>query len=437
MMDTRGRRAAVASALSRRGFLGAAGAVTAGLAAPGLTGCATAPDEDGGPGKGELTIYWNAGHVYDAYAKVIKDFESDHGVTVQWQKFQWPDLRTKLLADFTAGNVPDLVEEPGGWVAEFALTGDLLSLQPYVDADGPDMGFPDDWLSYTVEHNMIDGEVYGIQQHLTCLLHFYNKAMFAKAGLSAPPAHWDEFLEAARALTGEGVHGVALNALAFYGWPWLLQDGVSYFDPGTKEVMLPRAAAAEAMQFQVDLVHKHKVSPTPVVTPDYSTPRKLLSAERAAMMISGPWDLAPLREANPDLDFGIHQALSNERQATAVSGTSLFIPKKAKNPDLAWDLIKRITAVDVELAVTEEADMTMPRKSWADDESIRSDPTLNAFARGLEYSVDWMEDLARSGARGPIDETWQSTYEGILIQGRPVEGMLKEFSASAQKALSQ
>ncbi|MGH3344515.1 MAG: ABC transporter substrate-binding protein [Carbonactinosporaceae bacterium] len=439
MMDTRGRRTADSAALSRRGFLGAAGAATAGLAAPGLAGCATAPDEGGGQskGNGEVTIYWNAGHVYDAYTKVIEDFEKDHGVTVQWQKFQWPDMLTKLTADFSAGNVPDLVEEPGGWVVQFALTGDVLSLQPYLEKDGPAMGFPDDWLPFTVEHNTVDGEVFGIQQHLTCLLHFYNKAMFAKAGISGPPTTWDEFLETAKALTGDGVHGVALNALAFYGWPWLLQDGVSYFDPATKEVMVPRGAAVEGLQFQVDLVHKHKVSPVPVVTPDYSTPRKLMAAERAAMMISGPWDLAPLREASPDLDFGIHQALSSERQATAASGTSLFIPKKAKNPDLAWDLIKRITAVDVELAVTEEADMTMPRKSWARNEAVRSNPTLNAFAQGLEYSIDWMEDLARSGARGPVDETWISTYEQILIQGKPVEETLRTFSASAQKALSQ
>ncbi|TJW30686.1 MAG: sugar ABC transporter substrate-binding protein, partial [Mesorhizobium sp.] len=60
-----------------------------------------------------LTLYWNAGHAYQAYSDVIKKFETDHpGWSVRWEKFQWPDMRTKLVADFAAKNSPDLAAEP-------------------------------------------------------------------------------------------------------------------------------------------------------------------------------------------------------------------------------------------------------------------------------------------------------------------------------------
>ena len=61
-----------------------------------------------------LTVYWNAGHAWEQYQAVIDQFEADNpGWTVQWERFQWPDMRTKLIADFSVGNTPDLTAEPG------------------------------------------------------------------------------------------------------------------------------------------------------------------------------------------------------------------------------------------------------------------------------------------------------------------------------------
>src|SRR5690606_27585561 len=124
--------------------------------APWLSGCAGAPQEDtdgssgGDGGSGEqFTIYWNAGHAYPSYEKVIAEFEEADGNTVNFQKFQRPDLRTRLLSDFASGNAPDLCED-SLWTQEFAISGDVMSLQKYVDRDGAEMGFPDDWHPRTI-----------------------------------------------------------------------------------------------------------------------------------------------------------------------------------------------------------------------------------------------------------------------------------------------
>lgn len=107
--------------ITRRGLLGLAGSAAV---LPVLAACgAGAPKEpapgddagsDGKSGGGTFTVYWNAGHGYEAYQKVIDEFEKAHSVKVQLQKFQWPDMRTRILADFASGNVPDVCEEPGG-----------------------------------------------------------------------------------------------------------------------------------------------------------------------------------------------------------------------------------------------------------------------------------------------------------------------------------
>ncbi|MFI6479222.1 ABC transporter substrate-binding protein [Nonomuraea sp. NPDC050663] len=401
--------------LSRREMLQLLGASAV------LTACAGAPPAASqGQSPGTFTVYWNAGHDYQAYRKVIAEFEAAHKVKVNFQKYQWPDLRTRLLADFASGTVPDLVEEPGGWVQEFAISGNARSLQDFVDKDGAAMGFPADWREATVSRNSFNGQVYGVQLHFTATLLVYNKQMLAEAGVE-PPTTWQEFLDAARKLTKDGVYGTALNQDHGYVNPWLMQNGVRIYDPATKEVLTPVDQAVEAMRFQAELVHKHKVAPVPVSSTDYSGPQKLFSAKRAAMIITGPWDLGPIRQTSPDIEIGVAAPLTGKEQATNAAGVSLFVPSKAARPELSWDFIKRVTALEVEQAATKEVGMLMPRKSWAELPEVQNDPITKAFSEALAVARDSTEEIRLTGQSGKYDEALKVMYQSVVIQNEPAD----------------
>ncbi|MFG1945972.1 ABC transporter substrate-binding protein [Nonomuraea sp. NPDC048826] len=417
--------------LSRRDLLRLASAAAT---VPILSACAGAPPAQTAE-PGVFTVYWNAGHDYQAYRKVISEFEQANKVKVNFQKYQWPDLRTRLLADFASGTVPDLVEEPGGWVQEFALSGNARSLQEYIDRDGAAMGFPADWQPVTVERNSYQNQVYGVQLHLTCTVLFYNKGMLEAAGVQ-PPTTWEELLEAAKKLTKGDVYGIALNQDHTYANPWLLQNGVRIYDPATKEVLTPRDKAVEAMQFQADLVHKHKVAPVPVSGTDYSGPQKLFSAKRAAMIITGPWDIGPIRETSPDIDLGLAAPLKKEGQATNAAGTSLLVPSKAARPDLSWDFIKRITALEVEQAATKEVGMLMPRVAWAELPEVRDDPAIKPFAEALGYAQDASQEIRLTGQSGKFDEEMKKMYQSVVIQNRPAEEAVAALAETAKGFLA-
>lgn len=423
--------------VTRRNALKLGGVMASTLAVPTiLTACGGTGSLTGSGSDKTLRVYWNAGHTYDAYKKVIEQFEKDHsGWKVKLEPFQWPDMRTKVLANFAAGDVPDLIEEPGGWIQEFGLAGNLRSLQPYIEKDGKEIGFPDDWQPYTVTRNTVNGEVYGIQLHLTCMLSFYNKEFFQKAGYTDVPSTWDDFLKAMQALTHDNIYGCALNQDSGYSWPWFLQNGVRYYDPDKKVIDMDNANAYEALQFQMDLVHKYKVAPVPVATGSYDGPQKLLSAKRAAFIITGPWDIKPILGGSPDLQWGIAPALKHKVQATAAAGTSLMIPKAAKNPDMAWDLLKRFIALETEVAATKEARMTMPRKSWGTHPEVQKQELIAPFAQGLNYAQFSGAELEKTGKSGPINDLYTKMYQDALYKQTPVQDVLKNFVASANKVL--
>lgn len=412
---------------SRRDLLRLVGAAAA---VPVLSSCAGAPaTQSAAPGT--FTVYWNAGHDYAAYRKVIAEFEQANKVTVNLQKYQWPDLRTRLLADFASGTVPDLVEEPGGWVQEFAVSGNARSLQDYVDRDGQAMGFPSDWQPVTVERNSYQGKVYGVQLHLTCNTLLYNKAMLRDAGVEAPTT-WEELLDAAKKLTKDGVYGIALNQDYTYMWPWLVQAGITPYDLDTKAIMEPRADAVAALQFQADLIHQHKVAPVPVSSTDYSGPQKLFSAKRAAMILTGPWDLEPIRKTSADIELGVAPPLKNKTAATQAAGVSMFVPAKAARPDLSWDFIKRITALEVEQAATKETGMLMPRKSWVDLPEVQSDPVTKVFAEALPTAKDSSQQVRLTGQLGKWEEQLKVMYQQVLIQNQPAAEALDAFVKAAE-----
>ncbi|HEY9347229.1 MAG TPA: ABC transporter substrate-binding protein [Inquilinus sp.] len=384
-----------------------------------------------------LTLYWNAGHAYQAYADVIKKFEADHpGWTVRWEKFQWPDMRTKLVADFSAKNPPDLVAEPGGWVQEFGQQGLLTPLNDFVAADGEAMGFPADWQPYAVDRNKLGDQVYGVQIHLTCATLVYNVDLLKAAGFDGPPKTWEEFRAVAKATTSGPRFGFAPNPSLGYYWSWFLQNGVRYYDPKTNKVTLDSPEAIEAIQFLADLIQKDKAATKPVAGADYEGPQKLFTANRVAMIVTGPWDVKPIRSGNPRLNWAVAPSLKNKVQATFAGGVSLMIPKDAQHPKEAWDLLKGLVALDTELAATKEAGMTMPRRSWAENPEVKADPVIGGFGQCLPYAQDVSAELRLTGKQARIDKLLQSALEDVVYNDVPAAEAMPKFTAEANAVLA-
>jgi multiple sugar transport system substrate-binding protein len=384
---------------------------------------------------GDLRIYWNAGHHYETYKQLALDYEKETGYKINWEIFQWPDMRTKLIANFAAGDVPDISEEAGGWAVEFFVNGNVLSLNPYIDAQGKEMGYPDDWQDVAVKQFKYEDNYVGIKVHHTCTLLFYNKDLFEKGGVNPDEVKtWEDFLGACQATAGGNVFGFAPNQSEGYAWPWFYQNGIVNYNAETNTVNLDHPDAFEALQFQADLIHKHKVAPVPVTSADYEGPQKLFSAGRAAIILTGPWDVKPVLSAGP-ANWGMIQPLTRKVQATTGAGAGMFIPAKSKNPDAAFEFMRRITALDIEMKATKEANMLMPRKSWAADSEVQAMEYIEPFTRALSLVVDNPE-LNLTGKTGEVNDLFKQAYSDTIYKNVPASETLPAYAAAANKVLS-
>ncbi len=192
------------------------------------------------------------------------------------------------MANFAANETPDLVEE-SAWTQEFAAAGHVLSLEKFIEQDGEEFGFPEDWQPRTITRNSVDDEIFGVQLHLTCTLPFYNMSVLEKAGIKKEdlPTTWEEFLAVCQAVTTEtGLHGFAVNQRYEESFPWFFQNEVRLYDPETNTVPMDNEDAYEALQFQTDLIHDIRRTPLMIRLPQQTNGHHLEA------LVQGP-DLMP------------------------------------------------------------------------------------------------------------------------------------------------
>ncbi|GGU88496.1 solute-binding protein [Streptomyces filipinensis] len=129
---------------------------------------------------------------------LVKAYESKHpGVKIDVSVYSWNDVDRKVKDMVAAGHAPDMAQI--GAYADYAAAGklypasELLSIRTQAD-----------FLSQLSEAGQWNHTQYGIPFAASTRVLFYNKTLFAKAGIT-PPTTWDELAADAGTLKDKGV----------------------------------------------------------------------------------------------------------------------------------------------------------------------------------------------------------------------------------------
>ncbi|WP_327580992.1 extracellular solute-binding protein [Nonomuraea sp. NBC_00507] len=190
-------------------------AVIAATAVLVLTSCGTGTETS--PGSITLTIAANSiqGGKNSESATwiknwVIPEFEKTHqNVKVLFQPSGVDDeqYKTKIALDLKSKAGADVIDVDGIWVGEFAQAG---YIKPLTDVGGPGVEQWEGWsqIPQAVQGlGIFDGKKYGLPQGTDGRVLFYNKTLFAKAGLPETwePKSWQDIIDAGNKLKAAGV----------------------------------------------------------------------------------------------------------------------------------------------------------------------------------------------------------------------------------------
>jgi len=387
----------------------------------------------------KFSIYWNSNHDYEIYNKIFQQFATKYGFEIEKTTMLWPEFKTKIMTDFAGGTAPDLIEAPPYWFLNFAQLGYMEDITEKVKS------WPQskDWFEAAWREVTLSGRIYGMKLHHTSMAFFYNKDYLMEAGLdpNIPPKTVREFQEACAKITKAiNIPGYIFDADDQYEMSWMFTEETPYLIENDK-IAINTPTNVKTLEILQDII-RNGWALTPGPGTGYQMMRRLFIQGGSAMKISGPWDVQNINKFNPGLNYGITIIPYPEGTGprSLLCGTGIAICKGSRHAKEAWELMKMLTQVDIEIKATKEAGMLMPRKSWVEHPEIKGMgfPVAD-LAATLRYAVPATVDasilaLPEISWGGKV---WRKFYERIIYLAMPAKEAIQLYEEEANKLIQQ
>jgi multiple sugar transport system substrate-binding protein len=273
----------------------------------------------------------------------IAAFEAEHpDIDVEYETLAFGDYFTKLQTVVAAGRAPDAFELNYENFVTYAEKGALHDLTPLLAADsGFDPGVYNPTALAAFTH---DGKQYGLVESFSNVVLFYNKDLFDAAGVAYPSADWtwEDELEAAKKLTGNGVWGTFAPIQFWEFYKTIAQNGGSILSEDKSAVTIDSPENVETLTWMIDKIVTHKVTPSDVDMAGQSS-EDLFKAGKIAMLRTGIWLLGDFVE-NAKFNWDIALEPGNTQKAHHFFANGVAISANSDHPQQAYEWIKFLTS---------------------------------------------------------------------------------------------
>jgi multiple sugar transport system substrate-binding protein len=357
-----------------------AGGTAAGTPAGSGTDASGSPSDDGGSPaanvSGELTVwgFGNEGTLMESLADAF--MEEYPEVTVTVEPIAWEQAATRLQTAIAGGETPDVSHMGTDMMGQFVETG---AIEPVPSDIDPSAYFESAWNT-----GVIDGTAYAVPWFVETRVLYYRTDIAEEAGITEPPANWDELKAMAEAMKGVGdaEWGLSLgtkNAQEYL--PFLWSNGGDIMNENG-EFTLNSPEAVEALTYY-DSFFEEGLSPNEVPAGFDITPAFASGTHPA--MFSGPWHLGLIETAGAEADTWTIAPMPEKESATSfVGGGNLVVFNESDNKDAAWAFAKFLSEPETQVMWYEEATVLPAVQAAWDDPALAEDEHLATFGEQLQ-----------------------------------------------------
>lgn len=409
-------------AAMRRIRAAAAGAVTITLLTA-ATACGGGSSSGGSNASPKTLTYWasNQGASIEIDKKTLAPelakFEKQTGIKVKLEVVPWSDLLNRILTATTSGQGPDVLNIGNTWSASLQATGALL---PWDAKNFAKIGGKDRFVDSALGSTGAEGkDPAAVPLYSMAYALYYNKQMFADAGIANPPATWDELVADGKKISkggkwGLGAEGSNASENIHHAFVFAKQHGADFFTADGKADFTNDGVVAAVKQY-VDLMAKDKIiapgnaeyAQNQSVSDFAKGKNAMLLWQSAAAnlksqgMADDAYGIAPVpvQSGTPGTGTNVN---------SMVAGINLAVFKNTKNLDGATKFVKFLTS-DAEQKILNGAYTSIPPVKTAQTDTAFNSPS-NAVLK---------DTLAKSAAALPqvADESQFETAVGTAIKG--------------------
>jgi multiple sugar transport system substrate-binding protein len=430
----RGARGRVALAVTA-----AASAATLLAACSGPAG-ETGGDADYEPPASDLTAeltyaFWDASQQPAIEANLAEFTKEYPNIKVNLDVTPWGDYWTKIQTQASSDTLPDLFWLNGPNFQLYASNGKVAPITTLVDGGYID---PANYPSALVELYNLDGVQYGVPKDFDTIGLWYNKALFAEAGVGEPTADWtwDDVSEAgaaiSTALADKGIYGVAggmdgqttyYNTIFQAGGEVITADGTSGYDD---------AATQAGIQFWTDLIAS---GASPSMQQLTDTPAdQWFTSGKLAMYYGGSWFRGAIGGSDVEADVQVAPLPRGEKQATVIHGVANVVSANSKNKQAARALQAFLASKDAQQQQGEVGSI-IPAFTGTQTSFVDSLPGVNlqVFLDAVDYAVPLPVSKNSAAWNAFEAELLPDAFSGA----RPVPDVTAELAQQMNDALAK
>lgn len=373
-----------------------------------------------------------------AVDQLIAQFEeANPDITVNHVTFPYADYQTRVVAANMAGNGPDVLQMFYGWTDIFVNGG---VLQPLPSDIFPAEQIEEDFFPIVTAMKRGD-DYYGLPTAVRSLALFYNKNLFAEAGIESPPKTLDELVDYASQLATKDSGGnyttvgltVEMGGQDHQWWREVLirQFGGAPYSADYSTVTYDSEAGLAATQWYTDLATKHEVGFTGFMDEGQAAFR----AGRAAMTIDGTFRLGSFRDIE-GFEWGVTELPANADglRSNYASYFANGIGAGAEDEELeaAAKFLQYLSSPEAMQLWLEVVGELPARPEVALTEANLADPIYAPFLKGLEYAhtTTFVDEKAQR-------QVTMDMANRVFLQGQSVEDTVAEAAAAEQAIIDR
>jgi ABC-type glycerol-3-phosphate transport system substrate-binding protein len=360
---------------------------------------------------------------------LIKDFEAQNSkIKVSLEVQSWNNINDVIRTKVQANKAPDILNIDA--YSGFATDGLLYSANE-IASSGTVADFQDSFK----QNASLNGTQYGLPLIASTRALFYNKDLFAQAGIAAPPKTWDELLADATKISalGGGVYG--------YGMPlgkeeaqaetsiWTFGNGGTWTDGKKITVDTPQNTAA--VSFMKQVVDAKATQPDPGAT-DRTPLINVFIQGKIGMIEALPPTIGQIEQKNPSLKYATAPIPTKDGSPVTLGVADHLMvfknggdaAKKAADKkfiDFLFNADNYLKFVDKE--------GFLPTTKSAADKTANKDK-FQTFLAGMPNAKFYpSNNKAWQGTQGGIQ-----SLIGLIAQGNSPDSVLKQIQAKADAA---
>ncbi len=389
-----------------------------------------APAEPAKPAEEKVTVTWWHIQVADdqkaLWQKLTDEYMAAHpNVNVEITVLENEAFKTKLTTVMQSGNPPDIFQSwGGGTMNEYAKAGLLKDITADLDKGG----WRDTFSPGALGVFSFEGKNYGVPRDMGMVGFWYNKELFAKAGIEKPPATWTEFLDDIKKLKEAGITPIALGEGdkwpgAFY-WEYLAVrvGGKAAFDAAySRKGAFTDAPFVEAGKKLQELIAMEPFQ-NGFLAMTWPDEQVEIASGKAAMDLMGQWAPGAFKDASVDkqpmgeklgwFPFPAVEGGAGDA-ADALGGGNGFIVGKDASPE-AVDFLKFLSSVDSQIAQA-KIGLALPVVKGA--EVGVEDPSLQMVQKGAaaaKYFQLYYDQAMPPAVGSVVNDSVQGIFAGTL-----------------------